>query len=397
MSVIDGSSVNYDSLSHDNSPDNSNPTLLRLIPKTSVYVFVSMIVPLLWVFYAAKPLFRFFLNLLSSVYFLQDDLPFIKMIVPLAYCLVTAFILWFYLIEVPDILDKINIDPREEWIDYITYKDLKIDFYRLITFFKSTGKSIFSISYYSESKILDGFLVSSFQVFGLIYTLIFGFVMSFIYASYAGEELLGVNVLESQNLTNYVNANWTNFEFKMILLFNVFISLITTLSIIVVVLSTMDMIPTLFVQYFFSSKRKYMDASDVPIFFTKMAIQELEIIDFSENIDQVQEKKNKISNFINSSLQFVKVDKEKKYIDDMNFCFPKSRGLLNKSARDDIKFRLNGLSEMMNKTLQNINHMNCLEDKNKIMTDLEIYLNLTLSHFLFTSTVKYNFSSINLV
>lgn len=296
------------------------------------------------------------------------------MIVPLAYCLVTAFILWFYLIEVPDILDKINIDPREEWIDYITYKDLKIDFYRLITFFKSTGKSIFSISYYSESKILDGFLVSSFQVFGLIYTLIFGFVMSFIYASYAGEELLGVNVLESQNLTNYVNANWTNFEFKMILLFNVFISLITTLSIIVVVLSTMDMIPTLFVQYFFSSKRKYMDASDVPIFFTKMAIQELEIIDFSENIDQVQEKKNKISNFINSSLQFVKVDKEKKYIDDMNFCFPKSRGLLNKSARDDIKFRLNGLSEMMNKTLQNINHMNCLEDKNKIMTDLEIYL-----------------------
>ena len=81
----------------------------------------------------------------------------------------------------------------------------------------------------------------------------------------------------------------------------------------------------------------------------------------------------------------------------MNFCFPKSRGLLNKSARDDIKFRLNGLSEMMNKTLQNINHMNCLEDKNKIMTDLEIYLNLTLSHFLFTSTVKYNFSSINLV
>lgn len=374
MSITGGSSVPYDSPSHGTSMNYSNPTLLRLIPKTSVFVFVSIIIPFLWVTYVSKPLFRFFLNLLPSVYFLQDDLPFIKMIIPLAYYLVTAFILWFYLIEIPDILDKIHIDPREEWMNYITYKELKIDFYRLISFFKRGDKSIFSISYYSESKILDGIFLSGFQVFTLMYLLIFGFVMSFIYTSYAGEEFLGVNLLESQNLTNYINTNWKSFEFNMALFFNVFISLITTLSLMTLILSTMDMVPTLFVHYFFSSKRKYMDASDVPISFTRMAMQELETVEFSENFDEIQDKKNKISNFLDNSLQFVKVSKEKKYIDDMNFCFPKYRGIMNKTARDDIRFRLNGLSEMMNKTLIKINHMNCLEDKNKIMTDLEIYL-----------------------
>ncbi|MDY0277712.1 MAG: hypothetical protein RBQ97_06475 [Acholeplasma sp.] len=376
MSVIDGSSVNYDSLSHDNSPNNSNPTLLRLIPKTSVYVFVSIIVPILWVFYAAKPVTHFFLNLLTSVYFLQDALPFIKMIVPLVLLTVIAFILWSYLISVPDILDLIHIDPREEWMDYITYKGLKIKFYRLITFFKSAGKSIFSISYYSESKILDGIVFSGFQVLALIYLLIFGFIIFFIYTSYAGEEFLGVNVLESQNLTNYINANWKSFEFNIALYFNIFISLITTLGIVMVLLSTMDMIPTLFLKYFFSSKRGYVDASDVPIFFTKMAMQELETVDFSGGFDQVQDIKNKISNLINNSLRFVKVDEEKTYIDYMNFCSPKSRGLINKNVIGDIKFRLNGLSEMMNKTLINVNHMSCLEDKNEIIKDLEMYLKI---------------------
>ena len=135
-----------------------------------------------------------------------------------------------------------------------------------------------------------------------------------------------------------------------------------------------EMLPLFITICLFPVNNGFVDVSDVPIYFIEMAKKQLETVDFLESSEQIQSKKNKISNLIYYSLDFVKIDKERQYLDYMNFCYTKCNGLLSEYSIKDIRFRANGLYEKMNTTLTKINHMNCLEDKNEIITDLELYL-----------------------
>ena len=84
----------------------------------------------------------------------------------------------------------------------------------------------------------------------------------------------------------------------------------------------------------------------------KLAIQQLETVDFLESFYQIQHKKNQISNFLNHSLEFVKVDTDRGYPDYMNFCSHKYCYLLSSPATNDIIFRINGLYENINRGSQ---------------------------------------------
>lgn len=284
------------------------------------------------------------------------------------------FILWFYLLYVPKILDAIPLDTRKKWMDYITYKGQKIGFYRSIAIFRPRGKSIFSVQYYLESKVVNiiGNYAHQVALFIMLFSL--SFFMIFIYTAFAGEKFFKFNVLESQTLLSYLNNHFTSFQFGAIIFMDFFVSLITALALIFTISTYIEMMPIVILRYLFSSEKGIVDTSDMPISFINLAIQQLETVDFLESFYQIQHKKNQISNFLNHSLEFVKVDTDRGYPDYMNFCSHKYCYLLSSHATDDIIFRINGLYENINKTLIKINHMNCLEDKNEIMKDLEIYL-----------------------
>lgn len=364
----------------DNPPNNSNSTLFKFI---HLLKFILIIFMCLFLCVIILNILRgslrisflvtsFVISYLQYIDFLKELVLITKVFLPAINIIVANLILFLFLSLIRYILDKIDIDSREKLMDYITYKGWKIDFYNLIVCFKRTGKSFFSASYYLDSEILKRISLPGFLIFPLIYLLTLFFVACFINASYTGEDILGVNVLESQNLSNYIDSNWKSFEFIMALIVNIFVSLINTVAFFWGFLILIEMIPIFVINYLFSKKAGVVDLSDLPISFVEVGIQQLQAIDFSESFDQIQYKKNQISNRINNSIHFIKVDKEKTYVDNMNFCFSKCCGLQNKDAIDDIRFRLNGLSEKMNNILINVNHMNNIEEKNEILKDLEM-------------------------
>ncbi len=355
-----------------NPPDNSNSTLFKFI--LIIFVILFMFIILRESLHLSIQVTSFAVNLLHNINSQKELISVIKMFLPAIKIIVANLILFLFLSFILYILDKTYIDLREKLINYLTYKGWKIDFYRLILYLKHMDKSLFSIRYYSDSKILNRISSPDSLILLLIYSLMLFFVLCFINVSYVGEDIFGVNIIESQNLSNYIENNLEIFEFKIILINNILVSLINTIVLFWGLLIFIEMTPRSIIKYLFCKETGVVDVSDLPISFIKAAIQQLEAVDFSESFDQIQGKKNQISNLINNSLYFIKVDKEKTYVNYMNFCFLKCHGLLNKNARDDIRFRLNGLSEKMNNVLININHMNCVEDKNRITKDLETCL-----------------------
>lgn len=358
-----------------NLSSNYTPNLFKLIVTIFICLFLYIVVPV-GLLYLSKPIVVFCMHLLHYTNISEEKITQIKIGLPIINAVVIILLVFPYISSIDIILRKIPLDVRKEWMNYIDYKDRKIDFYRQIIFFRPKGKSILSVSYYFNSRILDKVIVSGFQVFGLIIMLISGTILFFIYISYNGEDYFQYNVLESQNLLNYLESHWENFQFVISSISTFLLALATTLIIIMVLFLILEMIPTCFFQYLFTEKTGIIDASDVPISFIKAATQQLEEVNFLETSNQIQHKKNQISNFISYSLECVKVDKEIGGIDYMNFCFLKCRGLRSVTAFNDIIFRLNRLYEKMDNTLIEINHMNCLEDKGKIMEDLEIYLKI---------------------
>lgn len=261
-------------------------------------------------------------------------------------------------------------------MDYISFKGQKINFYRLIAIFRPRCKSIFSIVNYLDSKTVNIIFNYAHQISAFILVFLLSFFIIFSYTALAGEKFFNFNVFESQNLTSYLNNHFISFQFGAVLFLDLFVSIVTSILLIFTIFTYIEMMPIIILKYLFSSENGIVDTSDIPIFFIKSAIQQLEAVDFLEDLDEIQHKKNQISNFLEYSLEFVKVDKDRGYPDYMNFCSQKYCFLLSSHAIEDIIFRINGLYENMNKTLVKINHMNCLEEKNVIMKDLEVYLNI---------------------
>lgn len=357
-----------------NPNNNPSPRFFKLIPEISVLLIVSVIIPF-GLFYISFLITGFFVNLLHHI-LLEGIFSFISIFFPITWVAIMWIILWFYLLRIPKILDALPLDIRKKWIDYISYKGQKINFYRLIAIFRPRCKSIFSIGNYIDSKTVNVISKYAHQISAFLLVFPLSFFIIFAYTALAGEKFFNFNVLESQNLMSYLDNYFISFQFGAVLFLDLFVSIVTSILLIFTIFIYIEMMPIVILRYLFSSENGIVDTSDIPICFTKLAIQQLETVDFLENLDEIQHKKNQISNFLEYSLEFVKVDKDRGYPDYMNFCSQKYCFLLSSYAVEDIIFRINGLYENMNNTLIKINHMNCLEEKNVIMKDLEIYLNI---------------------
>lgn len=357
------------------NPNNvTSPRFLKLIPEISVLLIISIIIPF-GLFYISFPITGFLVNFLHHI-LLEEVFSFISIFFPITWVFIMWIVLWSYLLRVPKILDALPLDVRKKWMDYISYKGQKTDFYRLIAIFRPRCKSIFSVGNYLDSRAVNVISNYAHQISAFILMFLLSFLIIFTYTALAGEKFFNFNVLESQNLTSYLNNHFISFQFGAVLILDLFVSIVTSILLIFTIFTYIEMMPIVILRYLFSTKNGIVDTSDIPICFTKLAIQELETVDFLENLNEIQHKKNQITNFLEYSLEFVKVDKDRGYPDYMNFCSQKYCSLLSSHAVEDIIFRINGLYENMNKTLIKINHMNCLEEKNVIMEDLEIYLNI---------------------
>jgi hypothetical protein len=117
---------------------------------------------------------------------------------------------------------------------------------RTIVNLRSRGRSIFSVSYYDNSKLLDWVYEYGLQLLMLLPVLIPFGVVVFIYTSYAGESVFNFNVLDSNIFLKHFKNNWENFLSVTFLIFVFFVALITVISLLYYYLDSLFLFLKLF-------------------------------------------------------------------------------------------------------------------------------------------------------
>ncbi|MDD5473555.1 MAG: hypothetical protein PHU34_05330 [Candidatus Methanoperedens sp.] len=117
------------------------------------------------------------------------------------------------------------------------------------------------------------------------------------------------------------------------------------------------------------------DTSDILISFIKKAIDEINSFDFSLTWDDTKKNKNKISNFIDDTLEFITIE-DKFFGIPIGWRYSQQfiAGLNNKSAKMDILYRINGLYEELNEIIVELNCMITVKDKEDVANKLNNYL-----------------------
>ncbi|MCD4800663.1 MAG: hypothetical protein K8R01_03625 [Methanococcoides sp.] len=105
------------------------------------------------------------------------------------------------------------------------------------------------------------------------------------------------------------------------------------------------------------------DTSDIPISFIEEAIKEVKSFEYNDEWDKRQYSKNKISNLISNALDFVSIE-NKLWEIPREFRFHQIivGGINNKSLRNDLLSRVNGLHRKLNNIVIDLN---CMNDENK--------------------------------
>lgn len=270
---------------------------------------------------------------------------------------------------------KLQLNLKNKWIDYLTFKGMKIGYYKQL----SLTVTVLNDFYTSFFKVIDymgdaGTLLMKISSVALIIFVYFLF-SSVTWADYH-KRIFGFNVLESEILRNY--ANHVNIELLDLASFFIYSLLLTSIVLLLLVILFLFILTSLIQCMFPVIKcygRRIIDTSDVPISFLKNAIEELESFNFSDSFVQKQYKKNQITELISYALNyFIKVDNGKENPDCTNFCYILWSGHLSEAARNDILFRTNGLYKKMDELCININNMNSPDDKDKIVQNLKMYL-----------------------
>jgi len=285
--------------------------------------------------------------------------------------LVIVYIVYkVYKVTVFIFFDKLRLNLKNEWINYLTSTGRKIEYYEkllpYINIFNSYNAFYFKyMNYFGE-------LCKFIQKFSMFLTVfIFYFFSCAIICAHYQKSILGFNVWESELLLNYLKS--FNFELANLIAFLVY-SLMLTSFVLFVLGYFFALISIRLLQCIFPMTNRIADASDVPISFIRKAIEELESFNFSDNFEQKQDKKNQITQFISYALEFIKVDNGTKDPDYTNFCYILHAGHLSKAVQNDVLFRTNGLYKKIDELCIKINNMNCSEDKIVILQDLKMYL-----------------------
>jgi hypothetical protein len=215
-----------------------------------------------------------------------------------------------------------------------------------------------------------GILVKFFIV---MLTVLFYFILSSIISTKLGYDLWGNKIV--LNYLNNVNMDSVNLIIAFSL--SVAITFIALLIIVIILLYILESFIKCIFPVMKVNGKKTIDTSDVLISFIENAIVKLESFNFSDTFIQKQTKKCEITQLISYALDyFVKVDNGKERPDIMNFWRILWAGHISQAARNDVLFRANGLYKKMDELCAKINNMNSHDDKDAIVRELKMYLQM---------------------
>lgn len=341
--------------------NNPSPNIYTIILKFIVYIIAYIIIPICIFNWVVIPVMSYpaWKQITSKLMLILVDLLFIFIIYKLYKSIISI------------ILGRLRLNLRSEWINYLTFKEWKIRYYKQISLYLEVSNQ-FSTFFF---KIIDH--ISNIFKYGLytstIFLIIFIYFVgcSIIWADYH-ERIFGFNVWESELLINYANS--FNLELFNLVAFLIF-SILFTAFILCMLIFLFLFIEISIIKCVFPVENNRVDTSDVPISFIKDAINKLESFNFSDSCLHKQEMKDQTTQLISYALDFyIKVDNGNSDPYYTSFCYILWSGHLSKAAQNDVLFRTNGLYKKIDDVCAKINNMNSREDREIIVQELTMYL-----------------------
>lgn len=267
---------------------------------------------------------------------------------------------------------KLQFNLKNEWIEYLTLKGRKIKYYKFLTITGTAVQDIHTL-FLKLSEYMEEVYGILFKFFVVTSTLLSYFLFSSIISTRLGYDLWSNKIFI--NYVNNVSADYVDLIVAFSL--SVAITFIALLMIVIIILYILESLIKCMFPVMKVNGKITIDTSDVLISFIESAIVELELFNFLDTFIQKQTKKYEITQLISYALNFfVKVDNGKERPDIMNFWRVLWAGHLSPAARNDVLFRANGLYKKMDELCAKINNMNSHDDKDAIVQELKMYLQM---------------------
>ena len=339
-----------------NSPFNpySVPDLRRIILKFIVYIIAYIIIPICLYTWIIEPI------ILASISKQIIPIVEIRILVKLV-IVITAYKIYKWVIA--NIFGRLQFNLKNEWINYLTFKGLKVRYYKFMTLWLTALNEFFrfvnKISDYLDNVYMFVFKFSGVALITLLYFLVGARI-----SAYYMKNIIEFNVLESTTLLNYLKGFNSDLAYFLMFLFS---SAMIASGLLFFLGLIFCFIAILLMRCMFPVEENRIDTLDYPVTFIKNAIEELELFDFSDNALQKQSKKDKTTELISYALNFfIKVDNGNKNPDYSNFCYILWSGHLSKAAKNDVLFRTNGLYKEMDALCIKINNMKSPDERDVI-------------------------------
>jgi len=282
------------------------------------------------------------ISILLFYFLIKSLILFIPLIIPL-YQLATIFVFSllttaYIIFGIPLLIKKFDLQPRNDLLEFLSSVGLKIRYYNMVII------------------ILKLWNVSAYVVIISIFI----------------QVLIGIINLFIPNIIDF--SGYQALLLKSNLDYFVFL-----INFIYLLLISFAFFGIAFFSLIFPNNKisGLPDASDMPISFIRKAIDKIDSFDLTSTWDGKQQIKIQIINLLNNSLEFITLkDKLLGIPQGLRYYQPFIAGLKNKSLKKDISYRINGLSEKLNKIVIQLNYMNTIEEKEKILEDLTNFLNI---------------------
>lgn len=338
------------------------PKSYSIITKFIIYITAYIIVPICIFSWVIDPI------LLSPTW---------RQVIPINEIRFLSKLLFFYInykiykLVISLIFDKLQLNLKSEWINYLTFKGWKLKYYKHLSLYLDTSKDFCAFAGKITDYIGDMLRYAFYGSCILLVFFTYFLVCSTIWSGY-NKRFFGFNMWRSELLLNYVKG--LNIELLSLISFLIF-SIMFTLFALAVMLFLLILIEDSIIMCLFPLKDNRIDTSDVPISFIKAAINNLIYFDFSDSSRQRQIKKNQTTQLISIALDsYIKVDNGNRDPHYTSFCFPLWVGHLSKAVRNDVLFRTNGLYEKIDEICAKINNMNSPDEIDMIVPELKMYL-----------------------
>lgn len=266
-----------------------------------------------------------------------------------------------------------GISAKKEWLNYLTFKKLKIRYYtkimRMMNVSFMISRRVFQVLDKVRETMLHGLIA--------FYTILFIFFCFMLYAIIwlpYQEKISGLSV--GKSIFSVISFPDVNRDLINVFVFFLVPVLLTVFTIFLVIIF-IELFISFLGRLLFPMKEGFIDLSDVPVSFIKDAIEKLEAFDFSSGLEKKRENKKKIIDMISyASGNFINVDTPSQVIDYANVSFLLIYDQLNGSVVKDIVYRTNGLYKKIEELCVKIYHMNDPEERNDIVHDLKIYVKI---------------------